>query len=360
MFGKRKHKLQTLKDITSLFAILLLVLSSCQPKVETNVIEPLKVNGNTQGTTYSIIIADTSVEVNQEEIDVLLAEFDQYLSTYIDTSYISRLNASEKSFQFNDAKHYFQDVYQTSKEIYNATEGAFDPSVFPLVAGWGFMKKIESPLDQKTVDSLLTFVSFKEGDLHSIQYYHQMVIINKEDPRFKLDFNAIAQGYAVDVVANFLETKGAQNYYVEIGGELRTSGLNAEGVAWRIGIDKPIEDSEYSTRQLMHIIQVSDKAVATSGNYRNFYEIDGKKYAHTLNPKTGFPVKHNLLSATVIADNCALADGYATAFMVMGVEKTKVFLEEHPEISCYLIYQDDKGALQEFFSTNSLTYFTEE
>ena len=218
----------------------------------------------------------------------MLHEFDLSLSTYIDHSIISKLNASTGSFSILDSSHFFKECYEISQHIYKLTDGEFDPSVFPLVKGWGFMNNMESPLSQESVDSLLQFVSFSDSLYHTVSFSNDDVKLVKFHDSFKLDFNAVAQGQSVDVICDYLINKGYKNYYVEIGGELRTSGVNREGLAWRVGIDSPQE--LLTERVLDNILNLTNNAVATSGNYRKFYEINGVKYSHTLSPKTGYPV----------------------------------------------------------------------
>lgn len=302
--------------------------------------------GETQGTTYHIIVSDTFLNFSQISIDSLLREFDLSLSTYIPESVISRLNASQDSISISDPSGFFMTCYEESRQVYRKTGGLFDPSVYPLVEGWGFMKNMETPLNQVAVDSILDFVSFEHGKLHQITFNKNQISLKKVHPGFKIDFNAIAQGLSVDILDQFIASKGHKNYYVEIGGELIVRGKNREGKKWSIGIDTPIENA--TEREIKEIIEISGKAMATSGNYRKFYVRDGKKFAHTLNPKTGFPVQHNLLSATVITDKCSTADAYATAFMVMGKDASLKFVENHPELNLeiYLISSDKSGKMK--------------
>lgn len=278
------------------------------------------------------------------------------LSTYIEESVISKLNNSSNYLGISDPTGFFETCYNESMHIYKMTDGQFDPSVFPLVKGWGFMNDMETPLGQQEIDSILEFVSFEDGKHHSLSEYNGEIRLSKSNQNFKMDFNAIAQGLSVDVIYDFIEKKGFKNFYVEIGGELKVKGHNSQGTSWNIGVDSPIENSETRTRDT--IIHVSNKAIATSGNYRKFYVKDGVKYSHTLNPSTGKPVTHSLLSATVIANNCSTADGYATAFMVMGVNKALKFVKEHPKekLEIYLLYADDKGEIKHAMSDGFSKY----
>ncbi|MEX1001250.1 MAG: FAD:protein FMN transferase [Crocinitomicaceae bacterium] len=343
--------------------LMILFLSACvdQPedpgthKTTTDIIEYY---GNTQGTTFSVIIND-DIELKQEEIEAMLAQFDQALSGYIPNSIISKLNnAPAGLFSYQDEFGYFNACYELSKEMYQLTNGAFDPTVYPLVDGWGFMQDIENVPDSSAIDSLRALVGFKKGQHFDFKYTIDegdtlpASQIYKRTPQAKLDFNAIAQGYAVDVLAEMIEEKGAENYFVEIGGEIRVKGKNAEGDYWRIGIDKPIEHSTAETRQLQEVVRLNNKSIATSGSYRKFYEKDGIKYSHTLDPTTGYPVTHSLLSATVVADDCAIADALATALMVMGPDKGMQFIKNHSDldVEVYLIFNNDKGRMETFYT----------
>lgn len=222
------------------------------------------------------------------------------------------------------------------------------------------MKNLETPLSQSKVDSILHFVSSEPGKYHTVEFDGNKILFKKLDKRFKLDFNAIAQGLAVDKLAEFIESKGHENYYVEIGGELIVKGKNRSGENWNIGIDVPKENiNEKGVRQLESVLSITNKAIATSGNYRKFYVKDGKKYAHSLDPRTGYPVSHSLLSATVVSDKCSTSDAYATVFMVIGVEKTKEFLQKHPELNLdvYLLYDLNDGKIGRFKSAGMENYF---
>ncbi len=351
MFGQVKHKILALSVIISA------IISSCS---NTNKdFSSFEINGETQGTTYSIIIVDENKNVSKIEIDSLFKVFDNSLSTYIPGSVISRLNDAIESVEIIDNSNFFKRCFNLSYSVYDKSEGLFDPSVFPLVKGWGFMNDLKSPLSQLEVDSILEFVSFERGKLYDISFNGNAINLQKKAANFKIDFNAIAQGLSVDVVDEFLSKKGYTNYYIEIGGELIARGHNREGENWRIGVDVPKE--KLTIRELENVISLTEKAVATSGNYRKFYEVDGKKYAHTLNPKTGFPVQHSLLSATVVANDAATADAYATVFMVMGVEKTLEFVKNNSDLDLevYLLYADEKGNILRKMSPTFSNYLNQ-
>ena len=224
---------------------------------------------------------------------------------------------------------------------------------------WGFLKDTERLPTQIQVDSTLAFVGFTEKELWKLEKNGENYNFIKNDPRLKLDFNAIAQGYSVDVIGDYLRKKGCKNFYIEIGGEIVVAGNNSEGSAWRIGIDKPVSsNSGKGDRVISAVLSVQNKGIATSGNYRKFYKKDGKIYAHTLNPKTGHPAENELLSTTVVADNAAEADGMATAFMVMGLSESKRFLTNHPEYEAFFIYTEKENKIGSF-ATKGMTKMLE-
>lgn len=242
-------------------------------------------------------------------------------------------------------------VWNMSQSICKETDGAFDPTVAPLVNIWGFGYKKKQIPDRVIIDSLRDLVGWQRISI-------QDGIFCKEDPRMVLDFSAVAKGFGVDHVANLFRNLGIQNFMVEIGGEVVTQGTNPKGEAWRIGISKPDDDSTGTNNELQEVIEVRDGALATSGNYRNFYIEGGRKIAHTIDPKTGYPAQHCILSSTVKAPSCAMADGYATAFMVMGMERSQEFLKKHPQLQAYFIYADENGQYQTWHTPSF--YETEE
>lgn len=311
------------------YAFISILLISCNQKEESIYIF---FDGFTQGTTYHITYESPDSINYKEEIEHLLAEFDTSLSTYNTESVISKINRN----QSNKTDYYLNTVLQKSKEVYENTDGAFDITVAPLVNAWGFGFKNKEKMTDEKVDSILQFIGFNQISFNDS-------IIEKKDPRVMIDMNAIAQGYSVDVVADFLEKKGVTNYLVEIGGEVKTKGVNPDQKAWRIGIDKPVENNFIPGADLQAIIQLNNQSLATSGNYRKFYEENGVKYSHTINPKTGYSVNHTLLSATVIAKDCITADAFATAFMVLGLEKSYDLVMSIEGLEAYFIYSDDEG-----------------
>lgn len=295
-----------------------------------------KLNGGVFGTTYSIIyLNDTNYKVS---IDSLFAAMNKSLSTYIPTSDISKINNGDNSVII-DAM--FLEVFRKSKRIYKETSGYFDPTVCNLVNAWGFgYKKEEQDLDSTQVQTLMEHVGFDK-----VSVLEKKII--RKSTEICLDFNSIAKGYGIDIVGRFLESKGIGDYLIEIGGEIRARGKKANNKLWKIGIDNPNTDG---TRSYSKFVELDNQSMASSGNYRKYrIGADGKKYVHTINPKTGFATESNMLSATVYAKtDCADVDAYATAFMAMGLEKTKLFLKDYPNIKVVLLYVDVDGVVQEF------------
>ena len=294
--------------------------------------------GFAEGTSFHIYYqSDTDYNA---AIDSLLNHFEDVLSTYRKTSLISQINTSGRdTFVITDSL--FIEMFRTAKKVYDETDGAFDITVAPLVNAYGFGFTDTMQVDSSLIDSLVQYVG-----MNKIRISDNWLI--KDNPHIQLDGNAIAKGQSVDYICRFFETHGLKNYMVEIGGEVRGKGINAYGNPWQIGIDQPVDNSNEIQRNLQGVVGIIDKAIATSGNYRRFYYKNGLRFSHTINPKTGFPVNHTLLSASVMADNCMIADAYATAFMVIGLEKAKAFLKNHPEIDVYLIYGKANGEYQVF------------
>ncbi len=265
----------------------------------------------------------------KSSIDSILVAFNQSMSTYIEDSEISIFNISDTIVYRNDL---FPRVLATSKVVFNVTQGAFDPTIGPLVNAWGFgpSDRVEE-IDQEVVDSLLSYVGFED------------VVFNSEFAVKKkgiyLDFSAIAKGLAIDLISEFLETKQIEHYMVEIGGEVRTMGTNQKDNIWTIGIEDPLVDRD--ERKIMSIAQLENRSVATSGNYRNYYELDGKIYAHIIDPRTGFTSDESILSASVFAPDCMTADAYATAFMVLGMDESLRIISNNPDLDAMLVYREN-------------------
>jgi thiamine biosynthesis lipoprotein len=282
------------------------------------------------GTIYNITYQ--SDDDLQTEIEGELKKVDESLSTFNKTSTISKINQG-KDVKVDDM---FAEVFSLGENIAKETDGAFDMTVAPMVNTWGFGFKTGKEPSKAVVDSLRNIVGYQK-----IKMEKKHII--KQNPNTMLDCSAIARGFGSDVVAKFLRQKGIKNFMIEIGGEIVTYGLNEKRVPWKIGVTKPVDDSLNNQQEIQTILNVTNKAMATSGNYRKYYYKNGKKYAHTIDPKTGYPVQHNILSSTVFADNCATADAYATAFMVTGLDGAKKILAKHPELMAYFIYADQNG-----------------
>ena len=301
--------------------------------------EPVRISGNAQGTTYHVTYYDEKNRDFFNEIETLLKNFDKSVSLWDSTSIISRVNNNEKNVVLDE---YFKVCYNKCLEVSKATDGAFDCTVGPLVKGWGFSFKKKAKMDSAMVDSLRKFVGYQMVEMKDGK-------IIKKDNRIKLDFNALAQGYSVDLVSQLLDSKKIDNYIVEIGGEVYAKGKKPNGLPWKAGIEKPIDNVEGSN-PLKAIVKLENRALNTSGNYRKFYIENGIRYSHEINPKTGYPAHNSLLSATLFVADCMTADAYATAFMVMGLERSITFLSKHHELLAYLIYSDENGKFKVFQS----------
>ncbi|WMW77224.1 FAD:protein FMN transferase [Flavobacterium sp. 20NA77.7] len=310
------------------FHILIISLFFYSTIAQNNLI---KIEGFTQGTTYHISYYDKKNRNFKAEIEKILLDFDFSVSTYNPNSIISKINTN----QTVDVDDYFITCFKKAKKIWKQTEGAFDPTVQPLVSYWGFWKNKREKIDSKKIDSILKFVDFKLIELKG----HKII---KKDPRVSLDFNAFAQGYSVDVISNFLKKKKCKSFIVEIGGEVYAKGKKKNRDYWKIGIEEPIDNST-SNNPLKAIIKLKNMAIATSGNYRKYFEENGIKYAHHIDPKTGYPTKNNLLSATILSKKGITSDATATGILVMGLEKAKLFLAKNKKIKAYLIYSDEIG-----------------
>lgn len=330
-------KLILILSIASLFAC---GTTPEKAAVEKKSATEIVLKGEAQGTTYTVkYLAEEYEEGLKEKFDSVLKAIDLSMSTYIENSSISHLNHGD-TVEVDDM---FKAVFEISLVINSSTDGAFDPTIGPLIKAWGFDYANPQKMDTTTVDSLLNFCGFDQFVLTGNRMY-------KKSANARINFNAVAQGYSVDVMKQLLEVRKFSNYYIELGGELVVKGHNKFGDDWIIGIDRP--DSENLERNLAQRIQLTDAAMATSGNYRKFYEVDGKRYSHTLNPKTGYPAQNSLLSATVITGDGGTADAFATAFMVMGLEKTKAYLSTKPNLKAYLISAKANGGFETYVTPN--------
>lgn len=332
------------------------IIISCQSEApEVKVYTSLQ--GKTMGTSYTVKYLDSLGRNFQQGIDQLLIEVNAEVNTYDPESFISKFNVATEEMPFINlldksvkAPLHFKANLEKSREVHELSYGYFDPTIMPIVNYWGFgytEKRPVTDVDKTTIDSLITYVGFDKITQRSAK--DGWIYLGKAAPGVQLDFSAIAKGYGVDAVSLLLEEKGVQNYYVEIGGELRVKGDNPNGEAWKIGINVP--STEANLTDIQATVQLHNESMATSGNYRNFYEVDGVKYAHTLNPTTGFPEKNNLLSATIFAADCMTADAYATACMTLGLEKSKALIESLESVDGYFLYGGQEGDIKSY-STN--------
>lgn len=331
-------------SIISLFVIYL--FCSCHHPENTVMI---KLTGQTQGTYYAITYFDKDARNFQPEVDSMLNDFDQSVSLWVPNSVISKINNEEGVVEPDEI---FKTLFTMSKKVYTQSGGTFDPTVGPLVNAWGFGFTDRQKVDRQMIDSLLLFVGFDKVKMENNK-------IIKSDPRIKFDFNAIAQGYAVDLIGKFLDEKNISNYLIDIGGEVLAVGKKSNGEFWKVGIEKPADNANYGD-DLQAVVNLKDRALATSGNYRKFYEENGTRYSHTIDPASGYPVQHSLLSASVLAVDCASADAFATVFMVMGLEKSKAFLNDHSDLDAYFIFTDENGELSNYFTEGFKSLIIEE
>jgi len=323
----------------SIFIIaIMLLFTACNTQSKKVEYHKFIKTGEAQGSYYQITYFDSLNRDFGEQIDSLLIAFDKSCSNYQPTSIISKVNHNEE-VALDDL---FIGNFKMAQQISKETQGDFDITVRPLVELWGFGLKHSDSVSDAEVDSIMHFIGYQKVRLENGR-------IVKDDPRMMIDYNAIAQGYSVDVMANFLRSKGLKYFLVDIGGELYANETKVGGAPWKVGIERPKDGEKYG-ENLSAILSLRNKGLATSGNYRKYYIKDGVKYAHTIDPHTGYPVQHTLLSATVVAPTAGLADGYATAFMVMGVNKAKLILKHHPELQAFLIYSDENGKFKAYVS----------
>ena len=324
---------------------ILLFLSACKRTSSYD-----NFSGFAQGTTYSIVFENDGrfdPQKLKSDVEKILRDFDISLSLYVDSSILSKVNRNE------DVKldTFFIEAFRKSAEITEITDGAFDITVGPLVAAWGFGPDSQRNFTESKRDSLLRLVGMDRVKIGNGK-------IIKENPGIKLDFNAIGQGYSVDIIYDYLNGMGIKSFLVEVGGEVRVRG-DKQGVLWRIGIDRPVDDNMSPGNDLQAIISLKNRSLATSGNYRKFYVENGIKYSHTIDPRTGYPAKNQLLSATIVADDCATADGVATACMVIGKDEAIRFLDLHPEFDAFLVFSDDSGTFQTWTTDNLKRFISE-
>ncbi len=299
--------------------------------------------GSVFGTSYRITYLYNKDLKN--DIEQSLAKVDGALSMFNDSSTISKINRNENVIPDS----LFMHVYTLAEQVSNWTNGAFDITIAPAVNAWGFGFKHAENITDETIDSLKNLVGYKK-----VQVINGKII--KSNPDIMLDCSAIAKGFGSDVLADMMKAKNIDNFMIEIGGEIVLKGINSKGKNWNIGVSKPIDDSLAVSNELQTILSLTDCALATSGNYRNYYYKDGKKYAHTIDPKTCRPVSHNLLSATVIASDCATADAFATSMMVIGLDSAKVLCDKHKDIEAYFIYENTDGEITTYYTNGFQKY----
>jgi thiamine biosynthesis lipoprotein len=321
-----------MKKIIYLFLISLLFASCRQHKVYQ------EETGKIFNTVYQVKYQSNTLLT--QKIDAELQAFNMSLNPFNPNSILAKINRNEEV----EVDQWFTAVFNKAMEVSARSNGMFDVTAAPLINVWGFGFEQTEIVTQEVIDSLKAFVGYRKVRLEG-KY------IIKDDPRLMLNFSAIAKGYACDVIAALLEREGVQNYMVNIGGEIAAQGKNAKGICWQIGINEPEDEVTYLKSEYKAIVRLCDKSgLATSGNYRNFHIIDGKKYGHTIDPVTGYPAEQSILSATIVAPDCMTADAYATAFMAMGVEAACRMAEQVPEIAYYLIYSDEEGSMQITYS----------
>lgn len=336
--------------IKVIFFVLLIFSTACKNQ-ESGVDRKILLTGETMGTYYRITYLGK--KNHQEEIDALLNEMLDELSTYIPTATISKFNQNAELQLKEEEGHHFKTVFNKALEIYKSTSGAFEPTIMPLVNYWGFgyTEKKMAEADKTIVDSLRRLVGFDQILEEKVKkgiHYH------KKNSNAQLDFSAIAKGYGVDILAELLESNAVTNYLIDIGGEVRANGKNEHGNLWSIGISTP--KSEAALNEVQQIVLLENRSIASSGNYRNFHEKDGVKYGHTINPKSGFPEQNDLLSVSVFAKDCMTADAYATACMVLGMEKAYQLIDSNPDLEGYFIYGSKNGGLNTKYTTSLKEY----
>tara|TARA_B100001287_G_scaffold237319_1_gene210256 strand:- start:721 stop:1785 length:1065 start_codon:yes stop_codon:yes gene_type:complete len=326
-----------------IFFLFSICIYSCNDESIITKDELFRITGNAQGTTYTIQVVDDSLHVSKFQIDSLLFAFDEKLSTYKKSSLISRFNQVSFHDSLLAKDDFFIQMLILSDSIYRLSEGYFDPSIKPIIDLWGIGTDAQNIPMKFEIDSVLQYVGYTLGSHFNIYDMDSLIKIEKKTPGFELDFNAIAQGYSVDLLVDFMKSHEHDNIYVELGGEIKLSGFKEGKQKWNIGIEAPIENNVTDAQSIQNVFSITDCAIATSGNYRKYFKQGDQLFAHTINPKTGSQNRHNLLSATVFSSSCALSDALATYFMVVGVEVTKSFLDKnkHLEIEVYLIYSDE-------------------
>ena len=328
-----------LKTALLIFSVLLSVGCGFQKEVVFS--------GKTMGTTYHIKVIAGLFEIKkdlQDKIEMRLEEINRSMSTFRKNSEISRFNALRRTGE----KFYISDdflyVMTVAKNLYTITEGAWDGTIKPLVKLWGFdnSKNIRKIPGEKEIQTILSNIGFNYIEISANRY------LVKRKASVSLDLASIAKGYAVDQIAMLIRTNGIKNFLVEIGGEIFASGLRKDGKQWKIGINRPHKDAPYD--QVYKVLTLQNKAFATSGDYRNYFELDGKRFSHILDPRNGYPVLNGVVSVSILANTCTFADGLATAVMVLGHEKGLELVTRLDFVECLIVVQKNDGALIDYFS----------
>ena len=338
--------------------LLWLFLGACQPADKLPQEDYFTLEGKTMGTYYRVTCKGAA-DLNglQVSLDSLFVALNDEVSTYIPEALISRFNQSESGLTLPEDAVHFRSNFRLAAEVYAQTAGAFDPTVMPLVNYWGFgytEKKPVTAVDSSKIAEMMPWVGFG-----SVLTYDTLSFgISKAFPQVQLDFSACAKGYGVDLAGQLLEDRGIVDYFIDIGGEVLARGLSPRGDNWNVGIQTPREGADVG--EVQTVVPLENRAVATSGNYRNYYEVDGRKYSHTINPFTGFPERSTLLSVSVFHTSCAVADAYATAFMVMGEQKAYQMALDRPDLEAYLIVAEPDGSLSEKYTPGLEAYFRPE
>ena len=319
--------------MNKLLFLLPLILFSCN----LNKAKKVHLLGETQGTYYSIVYFDDNMADYQMEIDSILHDFDMSVSLWVPNSILSKINDGDTSIEVDK---YFADNFVISKDVANQTNGAFDFTIGKLIKAWGFGYDNTKNVDSLMIDSLLQHIGYQK-----VKLVNNKVV--RQSPDITFDFNAVAQGYSVDVIGDFLQSKGIENYLIDIGGEVKAKGQKPDGSKWKVGVEKPAENKQ-SDRDLRAVVELKNLSIATSGNYRKYYIENGVKYSHEINPHTGYPARNNLLSASIVHKNTAYADAYATACLVMGLDKSIKFVESHENTEAFFIYSDTNGSYKTY------------
>lgn len=290
-------------------------------------LQHISLAGDTQGTYYSITYYDAKGRNLQVEVDSVLNAVDQSVSLWVDQSLLSRTNEGDTAVELDPI---FLANFYLSKEVGVLTDGYFDFTIGPLAQAWGFHRKQQKDLLPAQVDSLKKLVDFRKVSINNNK-------VHFENAGMRIDFNAVAQGYTTDLIAALFDSLNIEHFIIDVGGEIIARNKKPDGTLWRVGIEHPAENAD-DDRTIQVVVNLENLGLATSGSYRKYFEKDGKRFPHAISPKTGYPVDHNLLSVTVLAKSAAMADALATAFLVMGLEESKLYLKKIPEVEAFFIY----------------------